>query len=101
MKTVRLNFSKCCNREEIHEYLKNIFAFPDYYGRNLDALFDLLSDISEDTELIFMADEDGTCCETVVDEDAPIRSDEMERYLKNVRRVIEDAAEENRSLHLV
>ena len=100
MKTVKLDFSQCQSQGDIHEYLKKVFAFPDYYGRNLDALFDMLGDISEDTELVFMEDEDGTCCETVVAEDMLVRSEEMERYLKNVRRVMEDAAEENPYLHL-
>lgn len=31
------------NREALHERLKTAFGFPDYYGRNLDALWDLLS----------------------------------------------------------
>ena len=100
MKTVKLDFSRCQSREEVHAYLQNAFAFPDYYGRNLDALFDMLGDISEDTELVFVEDEEGTCCEAVVDEDVPVRSDEMERYLKNVRRVMEDAAEENPHLYV-
>ena len=26
-----------------HTYLKDIFNFPDYYGHNLDALYDLVS----------------------------------------------------------
>lgn len=29
-----------------HEYIKNKLNFPDYYGNNLDALFDCLGDIS-------------------------------------------------------
>ncbi len=31
------------DREALHERLKVAFDFPDYYGRNLDALWDLLS----------------------------------------------------------
>lgn len=100
MKTVMLDFSGCQNRKQVHEYLKEMFDFPDYYGNNLDALYDLLGDIAEDLEIVFAEDEGGTCCETVVDEDGLFRSDEMERYLKATRRVIEDAAEVNGHLHL-
>ena len=28
-----------------HEYLKRLFEFPDYYGENLDGLYDCLSEI--------------------------------------------------------
>ena len=33
------------SREEAHAYLKEALSFPDYYGGNLDALFDCLSDM--------------------------------------------------------
>ncbi|MDO5851141.1 MAG: barstar family protein [Methanobacteriaceae archaeon] len=29
-----------------HKYLKKILNFPDYYGNNLDALYDCLGDIN-------------------------------------------------------
>ena len=32
--------------EELHEALKEAFEFPDYYGGNLDALHDCLTDIA-------------------------------------------------------
>lgn len=32
---------------ETHAYLKKKFDFPEYYGRNLDALWDFLSTYSE------------------------------------------------------
>jgi ribonuclease inhibitor len=35
-----------------HIYMKKILKFPDYYGENLDALFDCLGDIGEKTEII-------------------------------------------------
>ncbi|MBQ1567296.1 MAG: barstar family protein [Erysipelotrichaceae bacterium] len=36
-----------------HKYLKEIFDFPEYYGENLDALYDCLSEL-EDTEIIII-----------------------------------------------
>lgn len=34
-------------------YLKEKFSFPDYYGNNLDALFDCLCEIGDKTRIIF------------------------------------------------
>ena len=99
MKRVNLDFSQCATKEDVHAYLKKEFGFPEYYGNNLDALFDVLGDIAEDINIIFMEDEEGSCGEWVVD-GGVVRSDEMARFLKNGRRVIEDAAEENSHLHV-
>lgn len=43
MKKVILNGKRMITKEKTHAYLKRKFNFPDYYGRNLDALWDLLS----------------------------------------------------------
>ena len=32
-------------RDKAHDYLKELFSLPDYYGRNLDALYDCLTDL--------------------------------------------------------
>lgn len=37
--------------EEGHDYLKEVLNFPDYYGKNLDALYDCLTDIGVETEI--------------------------------------------------
>lgn len=37
--------------DEAHRYLKRVFDFPDYYGMNLDALFDCLTDICTYTDI--------------------------------------------------
>lgn len=100
MKRINLDFSQCKDRSDVHAYLKEQFGFPDYYGNNLDALHDVLGDIAEDLDIVFMEDEEGSCGEWVVDSGSAMRSDEMNRLLKNVRRVIEDAAEENSHLHV-
>ena len=36
-------------KELAHEYLKDKLDFPEYYGKNLDALFDCLEEMEEDT----------------------------------------------------
>ena len=38
---------------EFHELVASALAFPDYYGRNLDALWDCLTDLVEPTVLLW------------------------------------------------
>ena len=38
-------------KKEGHDYLKEVFDFPDYYGKNLDALYDCLTEIGIETEI--------------------------------------------------
>ena len=45
-----LDARKMQTQEETHEYLKKMLEFPEYYGGNLDALYDCLSDM-EDVEI--------------------------------------------------
>lgn len=39
-------------KENPHEYIKSQLNFPDYYGNNLDALYDCLGDISSPYKII-------------------------------------------------
>lgn len=39
-------------RNDLHKALADALSFPDWYGRNLDALHDVLTDIRTDTTLI-------------------------------------------------
>lgn len=43
MKEIHLNGAKMTDRAAAHKYLKRKLAFPDYYGENLDALWDCLT----------------------------------------------------------
>lgn len=38
--------------ENPHEYIKEKLDFPDYYGENLDALFDCLTEMNRKTIII-------------------------------------------------
>lgn len=40
-------------KDELHERLAEILPLPDYYGGNLDALYDVLTEQSEKWNLIF------------------------------------------------
>ena len=37
-----------------HDYLKEVFDFPEYYGKNLDALYDCLCEIGVDIEIVLI-----------------------------------------------
>lgn len=54
-------------KEEGHDYLMRALNLPDYYGRNLDALYDCLTEIECDIELVNAVDVDGDIIDTFVD----------------------------------
>ena len=43
---ITIDALKLNDREEAHDYLAETFSFPSYYGKNLDALYDCLSEMS-------------------------------------------------------
>jgi len=43
LRNVILDGEKINNREELHVFLKDALELPDYYGHNLDALWDVLT----------------------------------------------------------
>ena len=50
--TIELDGTKLCqDKETAHAYLQEVFSFADYYGKNLDALHDCLSEIHLETEI--------------------------------------------------
>lgn len=47
-----LDGTKIRDRESLHQSLAKQLGFPDWYGGNLDALHDCLTDISEETQIV-------------------------------------------------
>ena len=43
MTTFKIDFRNITRFYYVHKHLKDVFDFPDYYGENLDALWDCLS----------------------------------------------------------
>ena len=56
---VILDARKLGEKKAAHEYLKKIFSFPDYYGCNLDALYDCLSEMEPMSVHIIHTEEAG------------------------------------------
>ena len=59
MNNITLKLDKFSEKNEIHNYLKKKMKFPDYYGGNLDALYDCLTDISSDTAVDIRYDDEN------------------------------------------
>ncbi|WP_295591371.1 barstar family protein [uncultured Methanobrevibacter sp.] len=54
-------------KEDGHDYLMEALNFPDYYGKNLDALYDCLCEIECEIELINSDDVDKDIIDTFKD----------------------------------
>lgn len=72
------------DRTAVHDLLMEKFAFPDYYGRNLDALYDLLSTYSEQIHVTVM--------------NQPRMLENLGNYGKALLRTLEEAADCNLNL---
>ena len=80
MKKIIFDFDIVETQEEIHEMIAGELEFPEYYGGNLDALYDCLTDIREETAIGFYWTEDDS---------------DRSAYLRRVQQVFADAEEEN------
>ena len=49
MQKIILDLRHITDRDALYDAIEEAFSFPAYFGRNLDALFDCLTDISEAT----------------------------------------------------
>ena len=51
---IRLDANKLQTKTDAHPYLKEMLSFPDYYGKNLDALYDCLCEIGIETQIVLV-----------------------------------------------
>lgn len=84
MKKVILDCEKLLQRKQANLYLAEMLDFPDYYGKNLDALYDCLTEIGE--------------CIIVLNGESILR--ESEGYGAKVLKVLREAANANPGLKL-
>ena len=66
MKQIILDGNVLADAAKVHDYLMEMLDFPEYYGKNLDALHDCLTDL-EDVEItITTPEEDGAIYQRIV-----------------------------------
>lgn len=84
MKTITLDLTQMKSIRQLHLYLRSVLDLPDYYGENLDALYDCLTEI----------------CEPVILKmpQAVAERTELGWYGERLLLVLKDAAEENPNL---
>lgn len=66
MKTIELDLSKCKDLSELHERIKVAFGFPEYYGGNWAAFWDLLWSECDADQVIIIGEE--TLSEEFIDQ---------------------------------
>ena len=54
MKEITINCANVSSMAQMHDILARELNFPSWYGRNLDALHDMLTAISGETKLTFL-----------------------------------------------
>ena len=84
---VHLNGRLMIDRPTAHTHLAEQLELPDYYGRNLDALYDALTEIGKDTQIIL--------------EDPAAVIENMGKYGEALLSTMQEAAEENPHLTII
>lgn len=81
MDVITLNSEKMTSVGMTHQYLKNKLKFPDYYGGNLDALWDVLATTSKPYHIKLINYDE--------------LKEQLGQYADELLRVFIDAAKEN------
>lgn len=87
MNEIFLDGCSMTSKEAAHSYIKEKLNFPSYYGKNLDALWDLLSTYS-DTISIYLIHSEAL-------------NESLGEYGKLLTGVFQEAAYENDNIHFV
>lgn len=59
MKQITLDGNLLADSAKVHDYLKEMLEFPEYYGNNFDALHDCLTDLEDIEITVTLPKEDG------------------------------------------
>ena len=82
-----IDVSKVSSTEEFHEIVAQDMRLPDYYGYNLDALYDMLTVWGEPCEIFFRYMRQ--------------MEERLPDFAGRLRRVCRDAMEENENVRVI
>ena len=82
-----LDGEKISNKDELHKFMKSALDFPEWYGENLDALYDCLTDLTEEVEIHL--------------ENAEAFHRNLGNYADKVLWVLKDAEQTNLNIQLI
>lgn len=86
MKVV-IDGKKITSKQQLHTYFADEMNFPEWYGKNLDALYDCLTDIAEETEIEII--------------NRPALHEHLGKYAKAFEKMLRDAQEENENIKII
>ena len=86
MRQVILDGGRMDSREVFHETVARELAFPAWYGRNLDALYDCLTDLGEETVISVLRPE--------------VLKEKLGEYGEAILTTLMEAGQENPALHV-
>ena len=85
-KVFYIDLRSIATKEELHGLLAKELPLPDYYGRNLDALYDILTECGEGWNIIFYNAASADC--------------RLSDYIGKLRKMAQRAAKETDRLKI-
>lgn len=79
MTEIYLDGSEFESAREVHEFLAEELELPSWYGKNLDALYDMLTELCEDTRIVVKL--------------SGVKDEKLLDYFQRMAEVMEDAAD--------
>ncbi|MCM3740960.1 barstar family protein [Oceanobacillus luteolus] len=87
MKYITLNGKEMLTKEDVHPYLKDKLSIKEYYGNNLDALWDVLSTYNKVLQIELLHHDDLL--------------ENLGEYAQAIVQLFHDATEENPNIKFI
>ena len=83
---IEINPERLTSKTKVYNFMNEVLKMPEYYSKNLDSLYDCLTEVEEDTTFVFTREKLKEVCE--------------EEYSYRTLMVLSKASEHNPHIHL-